>query len=595
MSGSVKNPPFFRAYDVRRPTLRAMRRTLATLLVASGITVGTLAATTDTAAGVVPTPPPPRVVMNEVVTDNYKTWDRAESDNRTSMIMTSVTVGTTTYVVNDPGTSNGAAIPYAEGLPLKVAGGSGTSAYLRLSGITQYRVFSGGGFGPYHVVNKATLPTTPVTFTATVRRASDDALLGRTTVEYRYDEALALIGTESVEHHGPGGRWYVHDGNLMGGVTPLNWPNAIAFRATTVPAGVPSHVVASPVDMAGIPVPNFHDWPAVGPSQPMPLTLSWNPNTGQPTQTTGDDAYRAVPITLSTGSYTVNATANCDGFCAQDYADSAITGSATITADPAAPTVATVRALSASVAEGDSGGWHETTVVLQRIGRTGTAVTVDVAAVSGDDVTVHATTVTFAPGETHKELPVFVLGDTTDEDDDVFDLDLSGGGGATLVDGTVTVLDDDEGTVATHDTDSQLRRLPDGAWKGAGIVDRSLNDVGTDQTVGFGLARGRTGKVAVKVTNTGTVAESFWIASGITGAGAKVTFWAAGVNVTAQVNAGSYATAALAPGASTTVTVKFVVPSTASLGAVRRAFVHAIPSGGGNAYKDVVLAKVTVR
>lgn len=564
-----------------------------------GLAAATLVSAPATAT--VAAPPPALVVMVDAVTDNYKTWDRAADESRTSMLMRAVSVGTTTYVVNDAGTPNGAPTAMAQGIPLKVAGGSGTSAYLRFTGITLYRIFDVGAFGPFFQVNKVTLQTSPPSFTATVHRASDDAVLGRTLVDYRYDAAVAGLGADSVEHNGPGGRWFVYDGahHEASGAdnrnkTPLNWPDAVAVRSSQVAVGAGGKVLVSPVDVTGIPVPGFRTWPSAGPPQPMPITLGWNPSTGQPTQTTGDAAIRVVPVTLSAGSYALSASSTCQGFCKQDYVANTISGSGTVTATAAAPTKPRIVVDTPDPTEGSNGKWNPFTVTLSRSGDvTGTtAATISLTGADPNDISFRTTKVTFRPGETYRELTGYVYGDTVDESDESWGLAVTAPG-ADVVTTVVTVVDDDSSGV-DHDTDSALRQLPDGAWKGAGVVDRSLADVGTDQTLAFAVPRGQVGRVQVSVKNTGTAAEPFALASSITGEGPRVTFLVDGTDVTAAVNSGTYATTSISPGTKKYVTIRFVVPAGATVGAARKVYLHAIPSGGTSADKDVVLAKVTV-
>lgn len=145
-----------------------------------------------------------------------------------------------------------------------------------------------------------------------------------------------------------------------------------------------------------------------------------------------------------------------------------------------------------------------------------------------------------------------------------------------------------------HDADSRLRRLPDGPWKGAGVLDRSFADVGADQTVRFAVARRATGRVEVEVTNTGTVSEAYGIASQVSGGGARLTVWADGTNITRRVPAGSYATEEIDPGGSRRLVLRFKVPRTARHGAVRSVYLHAYPAGDSS-HKDVVRAQVVVR
>ena len=75
--------------------------------------------------------------------------------------------------------------------------------------------------------------------------------------------------------------------------------------------------------------------------------------------------------------------------------------------------------------------------------------TTDGTAEEGDDYTATSGTLTFAPGEDAKTIPVPTLEDEMDEGNETFTLDLSNPVGATIGDGTATgtINDDDEAPV----------------------------------------------------------------------------------------------------------------------------------------------------
>ncbi len=103
-----------------------------------------------------------------------------------------------------------------------------------------------------------------------------------------------------------------------------------------------------------------------------------------------------------------------------------------------------------SVTEGDSGSVDATfTVTLSRPSSMAVTVdytTADGTAIAGDDYTLSSGTLTFDPGETSKPITVQVTGDTTDEVDETFFVELSNSSAsATIADnrGMVTITDDD--------------------------------------------------------------------------------------------------------------------------------------------------------
>jgi hypothetical protein len=71
--------------------------------------------------------------------------------------------------------------------------------------------------------------------------------------------------------------------------------------------------------------------------------------------------------------------------------------------------------------------------------------TVDGTATAGSDYTARTGTLTFAPGTTTQSVTVPVTGDNLDENDETFNLTLSGAVGATIEDslGVGSILDDD--------------------------------------------------------------------------------------------------------------------------------------------------------
>jgi aryl-phospho-beta-D-glucosidase BglC (GH1 family) len=123
-----------------------------------------------------------------------------------------------------------------------------------------------------------------------------------------------------------------------------------------------------------------------------------------------------------------------------------------------------------SVAEGNSGTKDATfTVVLSKAATS--AVTVGYAtsngtATAGADYTATSGTLTFAPGTTSQTITVKVIGDTTAEADETFNVALSNPSGATIARATAvaTITNDDAGTNPTP---------------GISISDASVNEPGT--------------------------------------------------------------------------------------------------------------------
>ena len=109
-----------------------------------------------------------------------------------------------------------------------------------------------------------------------------------------------------------------------------------------------------------------------------------------------------------------------------------------------------------SVTEGDAGTTTATfTVSLSNPSAfpiTVDASTSDQTATAPADYGAVSTTVSFAPGQVSKTVDVLVRGDTLDEFDETYSVDLSNPSGASIADGTGigTIVDDDAAPTVTH-------------------------------------------------------------------------------------------------------------------------------------------------
>jgi VCBS repeat-containing protein len=195
--------------------------------------------------------------------------------------------------------------------------------------------------------------------------------------------------------------------------------------------------------------------------------------TGGGTATVGDD-YASVPLTGVTfgpgetsKAVTVNVVADTapepdETFSlilstATGAAISDATGTATVVNDDGS---AYLPVNSLTVTEGN-GGTTPAAFTITRSGTTTSASTVTYKTSGGtattpDDYTpVGPTSVTFAPGETSKAVTVAVVGDTTDETNQTFNLMLSAPTPGTVLSdasGTATIVDDDGPIVAGPST-----------------------------------------------------------------------------------------------------------------------------------------------
>jgi hypothetical protein len=140
----------------------------------------------------------------------------------------------------------------------------------------------------------------------------------------------------------------------------------------------------------------------------------------------------------------------------------AVTSTGTIIDNDAAPSI-TLTPGTANVAEGNSGSTTQVfTVTLSQA--SAKTVTVDFAtangtANAGSDYTANSGTLTFSPGTTQQLITVLVTGDTIDEDNETFTVNLSAPSNATLssqVSSTATITDDDAApTLSISDVSQQ--------------------------------------------------------------------------------------------------------------------------------------------
>jgi hypothetical protein len=192
------------------------------------------------------------------------------------------------------------------------------------------------------------------------------------------------------------------------------------------------------------------------------ITMDYATTDGTATTAGGDYSTASASLTFAAGdtSKSVVVTANGDDLDEEDEAytldvssivnglNTTATGTGTITDDDDPPTVSIGDAL---VTEGDV----DTTVgvAVSLSGASGKSITVDyttsddtATTADGDYTADGPTTLTYAAGETLKTITLTIGGDTKDEDNESFDVLLSG-------ESNVTVLDD-TGVVSINDNDA---------------------------------------------------------------------------------------------------------------------------------------------
>jgi uncharacterized membrane protein len=139
---------------------------------------------------------------------------------------------------------------------------------------------------------------------------------------------------------------------------------------------------------------------------------------------------------------------------------------------------------------------------------------------------------------------------------------------------------------------------PDGMIKRATSTETFVgnniyNTTGANQTRGWSAARGRTREFSVKFGNDGNVGDSYVIKGCGSSAGFTVKYFRGATGITQAVTSGTYRTAQLSAGATTTITLRIHVTSTATMGATKGCVVRAV-SGAQNTRVDAAKATLKV-
>ena len=166
-------------------------------------------------------------------------------------------------------------------------------------------------------------------------------------------------------------------------------------------------------------------------------------------------------------------------------------GVGTITDDDGPPALSVS---NVSVAEGNS-GTVDTNFTVTLLPASGKTVTVNYATSNGSaaapaDYTAKSGTLTFTPGQTSLPVTVLAKGDTLDEDDEIFTLDLWGPSNATIFDGQgVGTITDDEAVPAITVGNATVSEGDSGTQNAAFTVTLSPAS-GRTVTVNYGTING---------------------------------------------------------------------------------------------------------
>lgn len=542
---------------------------------------------------------PGAMALVGAVTDNYKTWKDGASrpnlgtESRTSLLVEGIRHGGATYVVPTAqlatlGSGNGAPQALAAGIPLATGPDAPVSAYLRFAqpanagtDTAYYRVFSGGTFGLYSAVDRATFQQTPLAFTLTLR-STTGSVLESLPLTYRHDAQVAALPEKSLEHGGPNGRWHTGDG----APTPLNWPAGLA--ASTVPGGphqptiqvkasTPEQIHLTPVDISGLPVPRYRDWDG------NLLQLGVHKGATQLGVTSGTGTSRTFTVDQPAGAYVFRVTGHCDGYCDVDYVDVPLERTFTIEAGagraPSTPDTPTAVAGDGSatvswpaVADPGSGTGLGYTVVASRVGDP-----------TAQDHTCQTTGLTCT---------VTGLTNLSDGDEPyVFRVRAATSVGTSGASAPSNPVRPRAAQAPVHRPD--LSVLSPSGPVGAGVV----NATGAGQVLDVTVPAGTSTTIGLVLTNAGDTVDTYGLAEarGDQYAAFGRTWTRAGTDITGEVSpeVGWHQVVGVAPGDSRPLELRVDVPAATAAGTTATYALHAYHSPASAGIKDVAVVRVT--
>ncbi|ROR91858.1 phosphatidylserine/phosphatidylglycerophosphate/cardiolipin synthase-like enzyme [Nocardioides aurantiacus] len=251
------------------------------------------------------------------------------------------------------------------------------------------------------------------------------------------------------------------------------------------------------------------------------------------------------------------------------------------------PAVVTIRSATHSVGE-DAG---TVPLTVTREGNTRIAASARYAlssgtAVQGNDVVLAPGTVSFAPGETSKTLPLRIVGDVAPEAAETAGVVLSAPGrGVTL--GATTRA---EVVIEPSDQrpDAQVSTAPGSGYAGSNVY----NSTGAGQARSLNARRNQARSFYARFQNDGNVTNTFSLTGSAAPRGATVRYYRGGRNVTAAMQSAAGLQVTLTSGALTTVRVSVHAHRNAKVRSLKPATVSARWTGDGTR-TDV--AKVVVR
>jgi hypothetical protein len=202
----------------------------------------------------------------------------------------------------------------------------------------------------------------------------------------------------------------------------------------------------------------------------------------------------------------------------------------------------------------------------------------------GKDFTLTPGTLDFAPGEATKTIPLTIIDDTVMESRETIVVVLRDpASGWALASTTVTIAASDQRPDALIST----------RWIGGYIGNDIYNTTAVRQTKTLTARRTETRRFYVKISNDGTVRNTFAVKGSAARPGSVVKYYDGSTNITAAMRSTAGWKLTLRPGGSRRVTVQIRVKATAGIGTLKPARVTG-KWVGDSVRKDVVKAVVKV-
>ena len=208
-------------------------------------------------------------------------------------------------------------------------------------------------------------------------------------------------------------------------------------------------------------------------------------------------------------------------------------------------------------------------------------------ATPGADFVLDAGTLTFAPGQTSRTIPVTITNDTAREDSETIVVSLVNPGAGTAL-GTPGSI-----TLTINASDQQPDALISTTATGGYVGNDIYNTTGAGQTKTATARRTKVRTFYVRVTNDGNTTNTFRLTGSVATTGSTVRYYSGTTNITAQMRSATGYPVTLAAGARKVLRVTIAITRSAAIGSTKTATVRATWTGDGTR-PDAVKATVRV-